>query len=136
MKINAYLTFDGRCEEAFKLYADVLGGRIEAMMPHKGTPAEEHVPPDWRDKIMHASLTVDGNVLMGSDSPPQFQQPKQGFSVSLHFADPADAERAFSALADGGTVRMPLAETFWAQRFGMLTDRFGTPWMVNCDRPA
>jgi len=136
MKINPYLTFDGRCEEAFKFYERVLGGKIEAMMPHKGTPAEGHVPPEWHDKIMHAYLKVGEFVLMGSDAPPQYFQKPQGFSVSLQVKEPEAAERVFSALAEGGTVRMPLEETFWAARFGMLVDRFGTPWMVNCDKPA
>ncbi|MGH6926402.1 MAG: VOC family protein [Propylenella sp.] len=132
MRINPYLTFDGRCQEAFKFYARVLGGKIEAMMPHKGTPAEGHVPPEWRDKIMHAFLKVGDFELMGSDAPPQYFQKPQGFSVSLQIPDPKEAERVFSALAEGGTVRMPLEKTFWAEKFGMLTDRFGTPWMVNC----
>jgi PhnB protein len=74
-------------------------------------------------------------VLMGSDAPPQYFQPMQGFSVTLVIQDPAEAERVFRALAEGGTVRMDIQETFWAQRFGMLVDRFGTPWMINCERP-
>jgi PhnB protein len=136
MRINPYLTFDGRCEEAFKFYAKALGGKIEAMMPHKGTPAEGHVPPEWHDKIMHAYLKVGDFELMGSDAPPQYFQQPQGFSVSLQIPNPKEAERVFSALAEGGTVRMPLEKTFWAEKFGMLTDRFGTPWMVNCTPAA
>jgi PhnB protein len=136
MQVNSYLTFDGRCEAAFKFYEKVLGGKIEAMIPHAGTPAEEHVPPEWRSKIMHARLTVGDDVLMGSDAPPgMFEDPK-GFSVALQFKDPADAERVYHALADGGTVRMPIQQTFWAARFGMLVDRFGTPWMINCEQGA
>ena len=136
MKTNTYLFFNGNCEAAFKFYADVLGGKIEAMLPHAGTPAEEHVPPEWRDKIMHAKLTLGDSVLMASDAPPPSGEEMKGFSVSLHVDAPAEAERVFHALADGGSVTMPIAETFWAARFGMLTDRFGTPWMVNCDKPA
>ena len=136
MKMNPYLTFDGQCEEAFKFYAEVLGGKIDAIMPFKGTPAEEHMPPESRDKVMHASLTFEGGVLMGTDAPPAYRRPMQGMSVSLHLPDPQEAERLFTALAEGGTVTMPMEETFWAQRFGAVTDRFGTPWMINCDRPA
>lgn len=136
MHINPYLFFDGRCEEAFEFYARVLGGKIVAMLPHEGTPAEGHVPAEWRSKIMHARLEIGDQALMASDAPPQYQEPMKGFYVSLHYTDPSDAERVFSALAEGGTIRMAMEETFWAARFGMLVDRFGTPWMVNCDKPA
>jgi PhnB protein len=132
MKLNPYLIFNGECEAAFKFYEHCLGGKIDAMMPHAGTPAEEHVPAAWRDKILHASMTIDGEVLMASDAPPDQYQKPQGFSVTLHIKDPAEAERVFDALAEGGTIQMLLEQTFWATRFGMLTDRFGTPWMINC----
>lgn len=135
MQIHPYLMFNGQCEEAFKLYERVLGGKIVAMIPHTGTPAETHVPAEWRNKIMHARLDVGDEVLMGSDAPPDHYQKPQGFSVSLQIKDPAEAERLFNALADKGTVQMPIQETFWAQRFGMCVDRFGIPWMVNCERP-
>ena len=136
MYVNPYLTFDGDCEAAFKVYAKVLGGKIVAMMPHEGTPAETHVPAEWRKKILHARLVFGDSVLMASDAPPGRFEKMQGFSVSLVMKDPAEAERIFNAFADGGTVRMPLGETFWAVKFGMLTDRFGTPWMVNCEKAA
>lgn len=136
MKMNPYLTFDGTCEEAFTFYAKVLDGKIDAMMPFKGTPAEEHVPAESRDKIMHASMTFSGGVLMGTDAPPQYRRPMQGMSVSLQLTDPKAAERLFAKLAEGGAINMPMEETFWAARFGAVTDRFGTPWMVNCDKPA
>jgi PhnB protein len=136
MQMNPYLTFDGRCEAAFKFYEKILGGKIEAMIPHEGTPAAEHVPADWRSKIMHARLTIGDGVLMGSDAPPgMFERPK-GFSVALQFRDPGEAERVYNALADGGTVRLPIQQTFWALRFGMLVDKFGTPWMINCEQAA
>ena len=136
MQVNPYLVFDGRCEAAFKFYAQVLGGKIEAMMTHEGTPAAEHVPAQWRSKIMHARLVVDGMLLMGSDAPPDRYEEPKGFSVTLGLAEPSEAERIFKALAEGGTVRMALAPTFWASRFGMLTDRFGIPWMINCEQRA
>jgi PhnB protein len=135
MQLNPYLTFDGRCEQAFKFYAKVLGGNIVAMIPHEGTPAATHVPAEWRSKIMHARLMVGDKVLMGSDAPPdRYDGGMKGFSVTLGIDEPKEAERVFHALADKGSVRMPIQETFWAERFGMLVDQFGTPWMINCEK--
>jgi PhnB protein len=136
MQINPYLVFNGQCEEAFKFYEKCLGGKIEAMMPHRGTPAEAGIPPEWLDKILHARMTVGDQVLMASDAPPgHFKQP-QGFSVSLGMKDAKQGERIFNALAEGGKVGMPFQRTFWAEGFGMLVDRYGIPWMVNCGNPA
>ena len=137
MKWNPYLTFGGNCAEAFRYYERVLGGKIVAMMTHADVPADARAqtPPEWKNKIMHARLEVAGNVLMGSDAPPDHFEKPRGLSVALHVDDPKDAERIFAALADNGSVRMPIQETFWARRFGMLTDKFGIPWMINCDRP-
>jgi PhnB protein len=133
MQLNPYLFFNGQCEAAFKFYAELLGGKILAMMTHAGTPAENQVPPEWREKIIHARMVIGEQLLMGSDAPPgHFHQP-QGFSVSLMVDEPEDAERIFHTLAENGTVKMPLQKTFWAIRFGMLVDRFGIPWMVNCE---
>lgn len=134
MKLNTYLVFDGNCEAAFKFYAETLGGKIAAMMPHEGTPAADHVPPDWRAKILHARLELDDQLLMGSDAPSGRFEASKGFSVTLGVEKPAEAERVFAALAAGGTVRMPLGKTFFAERFGMLVDRFGIPWMVVCEQ--
>ena len=134
MQLNPYLLFNGQCEEAFKFYAECLGGKIEAMIPHGGTPAEQHSPPEWRDKILHASLSVDGELLMGSDAPPQHYEHPKGFSVSIQLKDPVAAERIFNTLAGEGTVKMPFQQTFWAYRFGMLVDQFGIPWMINCEK--
>ena len=132
MQVNAYLNFNGTCEAAFKFYAESLGGNIDAMVPHEGTPAGAHVPAEWRKKILHAAMTVGGTVLMGSDAPDDRYQKPQGFSVSLQTKTPEEAERAFQALLGGGSVRMPIQETFFATRFGMLVDQFGVPWMINC----
>ncbi|HLK34207.1 MAG TPA: VOC family protein [Terriglobales bacterium] len=132
MQLVPYLLFNGQCEEAFKFYEKVLGGKIEAMMPHEGTPAAEHVPANWRKKIIHARMVVDDQVLMASDAPPDRYQHPQGFSVHIGVKDAAEAERVFKALAENGKVSMPLDKTFWATRFGMVVDRFGIPWMVNC----
>ena len=134
MQINPYLMFSGECEEAFKFYEELLGGKIEMMMTHEGTPAANQVPAEWRKKILHARLAVKGQVLMASDAPPGRQEKPQGFSINVSVKDPAEAERIFHALAENGTVRMPIQETFWAKRFGMVVDRFGIPWMVNCEK--
>ncbi|MBF9233009.1 VOC family protein [Microvirga alba] len=136
MQMNPYLIFNGRCEEAFKFYAKCLGGEIVAMIPHRGTPAADHVPPESLDTILHARLVAGGNVLMGSDASPDRYEGTKGFSVSINTEDPSEAERVFHALAENGAVRMPMQETFWAVRFGMLVDQFGIPWMVNCEKPA
>ncbi|HZR57361.1 MAG TPA: VOC family protein [Terriglobales bacterium] len=134
MQLNPYLLFDGNCEEAFKFYEKCLGGKILAMMPHDGTPMADQVPAEWKKKIIHARMTVGDQVLMASDAPPDGYTKPKGFSVNISIQDPAEAERIFHALAEGGTTHMPIAETFWAIRFGMLVDRFGTPWMVNCEK--
>ncbi len=136
MQINPYLGFDGSCREAFELYVKVLGAKLDMLMTHGESPEADHVAPEWRDKVLHASLSLGNFLIMGSDWPPEYQKTKQGFSVSLQVDSAAEAERVFSGLAEGGTVTMPLAQTFWAHRFGMLTDRFGTPWMINCEKDA
>jgi PhnB protein len=135
MQIQAYLNFDGRCREAFTFYQQVLGGQL-TMETHGESPMREQTPPQWHDRILHARLVVGDQELMGSDSPPDRHATPQGFAVSLNLADLGEAERIFAALSAGGSVQMPLQETFWANRFGMCTDRFGVPWMVNCERPA
>ncbi|MEO8737207.1 MAG: VOC family protein [Edaphobacter sp.] len=136
MQMDPYLFFNGNCEEAFKFYEQLFGGKIEAMMTHEGTPAEEHTPSEWRKKILHARMVVGDRVLMGSDAPPDHSEKPQGFSVSLQITDPAEAERIFNALSKSGTIGMPFQQTFWAYRFGMVVDRFGIPWMVNCEKAA
>jgi PhnB protein len=136
MQLNPYLSFNGQCEAAFKFYEQCLGGKIEATMTYGESPMADQTPSEWRNKIMHASLTVGNKVLMGADGPPdQYEEPK-GLSVLLGIDDPAEAERIFHALAENGTVRMPIQETFWAARFGMLVDQFGIPWMINCEQAA
>ena len=131
MQINTYLFLNGSCEEAFMRYQSILGGQITAMYRHAGGPMEGHVSPEWRDKIMHACLDLGDRKLMGSDACDRFK-PLQGFSLQVVPQNAADAERIFAALGEGGgTVTMPLEQTFWAERFGMLVDRFGVPWMVN-----
>jgi len=137
MKLSPYLMFEGNCREAFTAYQAILGGRIEAMMDHRGTPAEAHVPPEWLDKILHACLVLDGQMLMASDAPPgRSDGPMRSVSVSVNVPEVAEAERIFAALSEGATIQMPMEETFWSPRFGMLRDRFGTNWMIGADMPA
>ena len=132
MELNPYLAFDGQCKAAFEFYQQCLGGEIVAMVTYADTPMAAQMPPEAQGKIAHARLDTGGRVLMGGDSPQNSHTAPAGFSVNIGVDDPAEAERIFAALGQDGTVRMPIAETFWAHRFGMLVDRFGTPWMVNC----
>jgi PhnB protein len=136
MQLNSYLTFNGQCEAAFKFYEQCLSGKIVTMLTHGSSPIAKEVPAAWQNKILHASLTVGDQVLMGADAPPEHYKKPQGFSVMLELKDAAEAGRIFQALAENGTVQMPLQETFWAVRFGMLIDRFGVPWMINCGQAA
>lgn len=133
MQMNAYLSFKGECEEAFKFYEQCLGGQVGEIFRYAGSPLADQVPADWADKIMHGSLTIGDQTLMGADvAPHQYEEPK-GFSLSLQIKSEAHAERIFHELAKDGRVVAPLEKTFWAERFGMLVDRFGIPWMINCE---
>lgn len=135
MQMTPYLFFDGQCEEAFQTYAKCFGGNITGLMKYGNSPGCEGMSPEERQKVMHAALKVGDKLLMASDAPHgQYKKP-QGLSVALDFEKPEDAERVFAELSDRGEVQMPMAETFWAIRFGMVTDRFGTPWMVGCNKP-
>lgn len=134
MQLNPYLTFKGQTEAAFKFYERVLGGKIEAMMRVSETPAKEEMPAETHNSIMHASMKIGESRLMASDVQADQFEATKGISVALHVTDPAEAERVFHGLAENGTVTMPIQETFWAKRFGMLTDQFGTPWLVNCSK--
>lgn len=135
--INTYLFFtDGKCREAMQHYARVLGGEITMIMPYAGSPAEAGAPPEWKEKILHATLTIGSQVLMGSDGHPGYHKTPQGFSVSCQVQSAADADRVFAGLSEGGNVEMPLARTFFSERFGMLTDRYGIAWMVNFEGAA
>ena len=133
MQMTTYLSFKGECEAAFKFYEQCLDGQLGAIFRYAGSPLADEVPADWQDKVMHGSFTLGDQVLMGGDvAPDRYEQPK-GFSLSLQIQSAADAERIFHELAKGGTVMMPLEKTFWAARFGMVVDRFGIPWLINCE---
>jgi PhnB protein len=131
-QIEAYLTFDGTCADAMRFYERTLGGKLETLMTHGESPMADQTPPDSRDRILHARLVVDGRALMASDSPAgQPYEGMHGFALSLNYTGLAEARRVFDALSAGGRVTMPLQKVFWADAFGMLVDRFGTPWLVN-----
>ena len=133
MQMNPYLSFKGDCEAAFKFYEQHLGGQLGSIFRYGGSPMADQVPADWSDKVMHGSVTIGNQVLMGGDvAPDRYEEPK-GFSLSLQIQSAAEAERIFHALTNDGRVLMPLEKTFWAERFGMVVDRFGVPWLINCE---
>lgn len=130
-QLDAYLIFDGTCADAMRSYERILGGKL-TLLTHADSPMAAQTPPGSENRIMHARLDLGGRLLMASDA--MVGQPyggMKGFSLSLIYAEVSDAKRTFAALAEGGKVTMPLQKTFWAEAFGMLVDRFGTPWMVN-----
>jgi len=136
MTLNSYLTFNGQCEAAFKFYERCFGGKIVTMLTNGESPIASQLPSESRNQILHARMAVGDQVLMGSDAPAERYEKAQGFSVALGIATIEESERIFHALADKGTVQMPIQETFWAVRFGMVVDRFGIPWMINCEQAA
>jgi PhnB protein len=133
MEMNPYLYFCGDCEAAFSLYAECFDGKVGELFRYRGTPLANQVPADWQDKVMHGSVTVAEQVLMGGDVAPEGYQKPQGFSLSLQLKNPTQAERIFRLLAQDGSIVVALEKTFWAARFGMLVDRFGIPWLINCE---
>jgi PhnB protein len=135
MRSNPYLSFNGQCEEAFRFYEACLGGKIAMLMTYGTSPMAGQAPPEWHGKVLHVTFHLGESVLQGSDALPGHYVKPQGFSVALSMDDPAEAERVFDALAYEGTVELPLQQTFWAQRFGILVDRFGIPWTMNCAAP-
>ena len=136
MHAFTHLHFNGNCREAFDFYARTFGGRIAFAMTYGESPAAAQTPPEVRNQIIHARLEFAGQSLAGCDAPGERFQRPQGFNVLVSIDEPGEAERIFSALAQEGSIGMPFAQTFWAYRFGMCTDRFGIPWMINCERPA
>jgi PhnB protein len=129
MKIETYIFFTDQCAEAMRFYAKVLGGKIEAMMTYGDAPPGPHNTPEMAHKVIHARVVAGDAVLMASDGPEA--EVRKGFAVTLQVDTVEEVDRLFTALGEGGTVTMPVGETFFSKRFGMLTDRFGTPWMIN-----
>lgn len=133
-QLNAYLSFDGKCEEAMRFYADVLGAELAALIRYGEMPGND-CPPGSEQLVMHACVMSKDLVLMAGDAPPGMPyQGVHGCMLTLTYDAVADARRAFERLADGGKIDMPLGETFWADTFGMLHDRYGVPWAVNGGR--
>jgi PhnB protein len=131
MQLGLHLIFAGQCEAAFKFYARVLDGKALTLFRYGDSPAAAEVPPDWRDKLVHAGLTVGDRVLMGADALPGAYQRPAGFCAFLTCGDAAEAERVFAALAEGGTIQLPLGKTFWSPCFGVVVDQFAIPWEVT-----
>jgi PhnB protein len=132
MQLSPYLFYNDNCEAAFKFYEKVLGAKIEALIRSEEAPPDMPASPERKKKIMHGRISINGQVMMASDSPPEHFQKPQGFSISLTITDPAEAERKFNALSEGGSQNMPFGKTFFSKGFGMCIDQFGIPWMVNC----
>jgi len=133
MQMSPYLSFNGQCEAAFRFYEQSLGGRLGPIFRYAGTSLAGQVPADWQDKVMHGSVTVGEQVLMGADVTPDRYEAPKGFSLSLQLTSTAEAERIFRELSQDGSIVLPLEQTFWAARFGMVVDRFGVPWLINCE---
>ena len=129
-----YLSFNGQCEAAFRFYEQRLGGVLGKLWPYENSPMATSVAPEWAAKIMHGTVTIGGVNVMGADSPEGEYSRPQGFRIFLEPKDPAESERLFEALSENGTIEMPIQQTFWSLRFGVLTDQFGIPWTINCAR--
>ena len=135
MKLHTYLNYGGNCEEAFRFYEKNLGGKIEMMMRYADQPDPKNVPPGTEKYVLYLNMTIGETQLMGSDVPPERFQPMRSVYLSLAVDSSEEAERIFKLLGEGGEVFMPMEETFFAYRFGMLRDRFGTSWMILHQRP-
>lgn len=130
MKLYTYLNYDGNCRQAFEFYAEHLGGKITMLATHGEVPDASKVPPEWRNAVLHARIELGGTVVLGADIPPERFQPMRSAYLSLMVDSVDEAERIYSLLSDGGQIFMPMQETFFAPRFAMLRDRFGTSWML------
>ena len=132
MQVQSYLFFDGRCEEAIEFYRKTLGAQVDKLLHYKDSPepGDPNMPPGSENKVMHASFRIGETSLMASDGRCAGKPTFQGFSLTITAANEAEADRLFAALSDGGQVQMPLTETFFSPRFGMLADRFGVSWMI------
>ena len=134
MQLDIYVNYRGVCEEAFRFYERHLGGRIASLQRHEELPFPGNTPPEWGLKVLHARLELGGTVLMGADVPGA--EPMRSAYLSLRVDSAQEAERVYALLIDGGEVFMKLEETFFAERFAMLRDRFGTSWMLMCEKKS
>jgi PhnB protein len=134
MQVQTYLFFDGRCEEALDFYKKTLGATVDMLMRFKEAPDQSMVSPDSREKIMHCAFRVGATQVLASDGRCMGKPTFQGFALTITAKDDAEAERLFGTLGDGGEVQMPMSETFFASRFGMVADKFGASWMVLSEK--
>ena len=136
MNVQSYKTFGGRCEEALEFYKKSVGAEVTSLMRWKESPdADMKGPPGWEDKVMNAMFRIGDTDLMADDGMGESKAEFKGMTLAIEVADDAEAEHVFTALGEGGKVTMPLTKTFWSSSFGMLTDKFGVPWMVNVETP-
>ncbi len=133
MQLSVHLNFDGQCAAAIRQYHRLLGGRIVTLMRYGESPMADKVPVEWRDRIVHATLELEGMQLMGADVAPESYVAPQGFAVVLRIPNVDRARELFGSLAEGGTLRLPFQKTFWSPGYGLLVDRFGVPWEINSD---
>lgn len=134
MKLYTYLNYGGNCRQAFEFYAEHLGGKITMMTTHGEQPEADKVPPDWKNAVLHARIEIGGTIVLGADIPPERFQPIRSAYLSLMLDSSDEAERIYALLSEGGQIFMPMEETFFAHRFAMLRDRFGTSWMLLHER--
>jgi PhnB protein len=134
MKLYTYLNYGGNCRQAFEFYAEHLGGKITMVTTHGEQPESDNVPPDWKSAVLHARIEIGGTIILGADIPPERFQPMRSAYLSLMVDSVDEAERVYALLSEGGQVFMPMEETFFAHRFAMLRDRFGTSWMLLHER--
>jgi len=130
MQLHTYLNYGGNCEQAFQFYEQHLGGKITFLMRHGEQPNSAHVAPEWKNAVLHARMTIGGTELSGADIPPDRFQPMRSAYLTLTVDSTGEAERLYGLLTDGGQIFMPIQQTFFASRFAMLRDRFGTSWMI------
>lgn len=135
MQLHTYLNYGGNCAQAFRFYEQHLGGKVTMMMTHGEAPNQDQVPPGWKDAILHARMDIGGTVLLAADVPPDRFQPMRSAYLTLTLDSSDEAERVYALLSDGGQIFMPMEETFFARRFAMLRDKFGTSWMLLHERP-
>ena len=130
MKLYTYLNYGGNCRQAFEFYVDHLGGKITFITTHGEQPEADKVPPDWKNAVLHARMEIGDTILLGADIPPDRFQPMRSAYLTLIVDSSDEAERLYDLLKEGGQIFMPMEETFFARRFAMLRDRFGTSWML------
>lgn len=135
MQLHTYLNYGGNCAQALRFYEQHLGGKITMLMTHGEGPDQDQVPPGWKDAVLHARMSIGGTELLAADVPPDRFQPMRSAYLSLSLDSTEEAERVYALLSDNGQIFMPMQETFFAFRFAMLRDRFGTSWMLLHERP-